>query len=97
MLLQTQLPMTPPLNLTLITRNGCHLCVDAEAALARVLGRLGAEHPEIGYSIESIDVDQDSELLAKYSDEVPVLLLNGEQIAFWRIDEERVFARLTSL
>lgn len=89
--------MTNQINLTLITRSGCHLCGDAEAALARMLGRLGAEHPELGYSVDTIDVDQDPELLAKYSDEVPVLLLNGEQIAFWRIDEERVFARLTSL
>ena len=86
--------MTQPIQLTLITRNHCHLCVDAEAALARVLGRLGAERPEIGYSVETLDVDQDPNLLAKYSDEVPVLLLGGEQISFWRIDEERVFARL---
>ena len=68
----------------------------AEAALARVLGRLGAERPELGYQVETIDVDQQPELLDRYSDEVPVLLLNGEQIAFWRIDEGRVYNRLSA-
>ena len=89
--------MALELHLTLITRNACHLCVDAEAALARVLGRFSAEYPQIGYSVDTVDVDSDPKLLAQYSDEVPVLLLNGEQIAFWRIDEERVFARLASI
>lgn len=86
--------MQTQIRLTLITRNSCHLCVDAEAALARVLGRLGAERPDLGYSVETLDVDQHPELLAKYSDEVPVLLLNDKQIAFWRLDEDRVFERL---
>lgn len=89
--------MTRQIQLCLVTRNNCHLCSEAEAALARVLGRLAAEHPEIGYTIDTVDVDQDPELRALYSDEVPVLLLNGEQISFWRIDEERVFNRLLTV
>lgn len=83
--------MSVQLKLTMISRSGCHLCDVAEDALARVMGRFGAEHPTIGYEVERLDVDQDQELLTKYSDEVPVLLLNGRQLAFWRIDEERVF------
>ena len=75
----------------MISRSGCHLCDVAEDSLARVIGRFGAEYPAIGYEIERLDVDQQPELLAKYSEEVPVLLLNGRQLAFWRIDEERVF------
>ena len=75
----------------MISRSGCHLCDVAEDALARVIGRFSAEHPNVGYQVERLDVDQDSDLLARYSEEVPVLLLNGKQLAFWRIDEERVF------
>lgn len=82
--------------LTLITRSGCHLCAEAEAALARVLGRLSAERPDLGYSAETLDINQHPEFLERYSDEVPVLLLDGEQLAFWRIDEERVFNRIVS-
>jgi glutaredoxin len=78
----------------MVSRSGCHLCDQAEDALARVIGRFNAEYPDVGYQVERLDVDSDSELLAKYSDEVPVLLLNGRQLAFWRIDEERVFKSL---
>lgn len=75
----------------MVSRSGCHLCDVAEDALARVIGRFSAQYPDVGYQIERLDVDQDPELLAKYSDEVPVLLLNGRQLAFWRIEEDRVF------
>lgn len=75
----------------MISRSGCHLCDVAEDALARVIARFSAEHPEVGYEVERLDVDQDPALLAKYSDEVPVLLLNDRQLAFWRIEEDRVF------
>ena len=78
----------------MISRSGCHRCDVAEDALARVIGRFGVEHPTIGYEVERLDVDQDQELLTKYSDEVPVLLLNGRQLAFWKIDEERVFSAM---
>ena len=78
----------------MISRSGCHLCDVADDALARVIGRFGVEHTTIGYEVERLDVDQDQELLTKYSDEVPVLLLNGRQLAFWRIDEERVFSAM---
>jgi glutaredoxin len=78
----------------MVSRSGCHLCDEAEDALARVIARFSAEYPSVGYQVERLDVDQDQELLAKYSDEVPVLLLNGRQLAFWRIDEERVFSAM---
>jgi hypothetical protein len=78
----------------MVSRSGCHLCDVAEDALARVIGRFSAEYPDVGYLIERLDVDSDPELLAKYSDEVPVLLLNGRQLAFWRIDEDRVYAAM---
>ena len=48
-------------------------------------------------SVESIDIDGRPELLAKYSDEVPVLLLNDEQISFFRIDADRVLMKLKAL
>lgn len=78
----------------MISRSGCHLCDVAEDALARVIGRFSAEYPNVGYQVERLDVDQDPELLAKHSEEVPVLLLNGRQLAFWRIDEQRVFTAM---
>ncbi len=89
--------MNQEIKLELITREGCHLCDEAQDVLAGVIARFSAEHPSVSYTIETIDIDQDTELLAKYSDEVPVLLLNDKQIAFLRLDSERVYDRLVSI
>lgn len=68
------------------TREGCHLCVDAEAVVARVCAATG-----VGWA--RVDVDDSPELVARYGDYVPVVLVDGVQQGFWRIDE----ARLTRL
>lgn len=68
------------------TREGCHLCVDAEAVVARVCAATG-----VGWT--RVDVDDSPELVAQYGDYVPVVVVDGVQQGFWRIDE----ARLTRL
>ena len=83
--------------LTLITRQGCHLCEEASNDLARLLARFTELHPDKPYTVDVVDVDSDSVLRDKYSEEVPVLLLNGEQVSFFRIDVERVLAKLALL
>jgi glutaredoxin len=82
--------MAGKIELTLIDRQGCHLCEEANADLARIVGEMNIRFPNLEYSIQTLDVDSDAALLAKYSDEVPVLLLNGKQIAFHRINADRV-------
>lgn len=47
--------------------------------------------------MDVVDVDSDPELLSKYSEEVPVLLLNSKQIGFFRIDADRVLKQLEDL
>ena len=89
--------MNAGIELELITRQGCHLCDEASDVLAGVISQFSAEHPTVEYRIQTVDIDQDTELLEKYSDEVPVLLLNGKQIAFLRLDATRVFDRLVSM
>lgn len=89
--------MSAAIKLTLIGRQGCHLCEVAQADLARVIGQVNAEYPDLEYVVEDLDVDSDGELLAKYSEEVPVLLLNEKQIAFFRIDPDRVMAQIREL
>jgi glutaredoxin len=83
--------------LTLITRQGCHLCEEASNDLARLLARFTELYPDKPFSVEVVDVDADPLLLDKYSEEVPVLLLNGEQVSFFRIDADRVLAKLGDL
>lgn len=89
--------MSPQIHLTLIGRVNCHLCEVAAGELARVIGRFNAEYPDAPYVVEDLDVDSDADLLEKYSDEVPVLLLNGKQISFFRIDADRVFDQLVAI
>lgn len=83
--------------LTLITRQGCHLCEEASNDLARLVARFSALYPDKPYAVEVLDVDSDSALQSKYSEEVPVLLLNGKQVSFFKIDVDRVLALMEKL
>lgn len=78
-----------PREITLLVRSGCHLCLAAKKTLDEVTGRLG-------HSWASIDIDNDPELLARHSEEVPVLLVDGRVRDFWVIDAERLESLLTS-
>jgi glutaredoxin len=84
------------IQLTMVVRQGCHLCEVAENDLARVLGRFSAEYPDTGFEVELVEIDARPEF-EKYTDDIPVLLINGKQVAFWRIDEERIFEQLRKL
>ncbi len=73
---------------TLITRVGCHLCEDASAALRRLSA-------ELGFGYDELDVDADRERRNEYSDRVPVILVDGREHGYWRVEEERLRAALT--
>ena len=64
----------------LISRDGCHLCGDAEAVLDRILPG----------QWDRVDVDSDVELQRDYSDRVPVVLLDGAEHGYWRVEEARL-------
>lgn len=88
--------MREQIHLTLVVRQGCHLCEVAESNLARVLGRFSAEYPDSGYQVELAEIDSNPEF-EKFTDDIPVLLINGKQVSFWKIDEDRVFEQLRKL
>ncbi len=75
--------------LTLITRPGCHLCEDAKAALDRVVAVTGDRWIEQ-------DVSGDIELEREYGDRLPVVLLDGKEHGYWRVEEERLLRDLTT-
>ena len=72
---------------TLVTRVDCHLCEVAKQAMARVAEATGVAWREV-------DVDSDAHLRARYTDRVPVILLDGEEHGYWRVDEERLLRDL---
>jgi Glutaredoxin-like domain (DUF836) len=63
----------------LVTRQGCHLCVEMAAVLDEVL-------PGFGLTYTPRDVDAEPELRARFTDVVPVLLRDGQPVAKVRTD-----------
>ena len=85
------------IDLTLIGKPGCHLCEDAEMAVDRVLASFRSTNPSVSVSITQHNILDDVELAARYSEEIPVLLINGKVHNYWRIDEERFAKALNGL
>ncbi|WP_030741822.1 glutaredoxin family protein [Streptomyces sp. NRRL F-5135] len=68
---------------TLVSRPGCHLCDDARTVVEEVCARTGA-------SWEEKDITLDEELHRRYWEQIPVVLVDGEQHTFWRVDPDRL-------
>lgn len=73
---------------TLIRKPGCHLCDDAHVVIEKVCG-------ELGVPWEEKDITQDEELYQKYWEQIPVVLVDGKQHTFWRVNEQRLRKALT--
>jgi hypothetical protein len=80
--------VTGPVRVTLIGKPGCHLCDEARAVVAAVTQELG-----VGFEERSILDDPD--LQARYAEQIPVTLVDGEQHDFWRVSPDRLRAALT--
>ena len=68
---------------TLIAKPGCHLCDVARDVIVRICGETGA-------SWEEKDINKDEELYRKYWEQIPVVLVDGAQHDFWRVDPDRL-------
>jgi len=82
--------MSTTIDLTLIGKSGCHLCDEARVTVNAVVGAFRAEYTGVARHIQvnlvEHDILVDEELWNKYSEEVPVLLINGKVHKYWRID-----------
>lgn len=90
--------MSKVIALTLLTKPGCHLCDEARTVLNQALiefAELNSSASEI--TVTELNILEDPELLEKYSEEIPVLQINGETHAYWRIDGERLKTTLAKL
>ena len=79
-------PVSP--RVTLIGKPGCHLCDEAREVVARVTAELGEDY-------EELSILDDPELRARYWEQIPVTLVDGDQHDFWRVSEARLRAALT--
>ena len=75
--------------ITLLARPGCHLCDDARAVIERVAGELG-----VGWEERDITASPDD--MREFWDKIPVTLVDGVQVDFWRVSETRLRAALGS-
>lgn len=77
--------MSKEIQLTLIGKPGCHLCDDAELVIDSVLSEFPQE-----ILVEKKNILEDEALFARFSEEIPVLLINDKVHNYWRIDAERL-------
>lgn len=73
----------------MLGRPGCHLCDDAREVIIRVAGDLG-----VGWAERDITASAEDTRL--YGEQIPVTFVDGVQHDFWRVDETRLRAALTT-
>jgi glutaredoxin len=73
--------------ITFYTRKGCTLCEKAKAEILE----LKDAYP---FTLEEIDIDTSDELTERYGVMIPVVHLNGEEIAFGIINKIDISNRL---
>ena len=81
------LPADPPPRVVLFTRPGCHLCDAARAVVERVTAEFGERYAER-------DITLDPQDLSAYADSIPVVVVDGVQVDFWRVSQDRLRAAL---
>jgi len=79
-----------PRRLLLLGKPGCHLC----EAMRDVLRPVAAE---MGFAVEEKSILDDPELEALYRHDIPVLLLDGREVARHRATADFLRARLSLL
>ena len=80
-------PLAQPLEVTLYTRPGCHLCDEAKLRIAPLLAEFGAR-------LREVNIDADPQLRERYNVDVPVIFLADRKIAKHRIDPKQFRCQL---
>ena len=75
------------MKVTLYTQVGCGMCREAEAMLRRIASRIQFE-----FSI--VDIDADNSAYQKYWDRIPVVKVDGEEMAAAPLSERQLASDL---
>jgi glutaredoxin len=76
--------------ITFYTRANCHLCDSARYVLERTLaGRTDV-------SVQFVSIDDDPATRARYNNHIPVIMLDGAEIARHRLDANVLISALNS-
>jgi len=78
-------------DVTVYSRERCHLCEEAIETIERVATEEG-----VAVAIDEVDVDEDPDLAAEYGDRVPYVLVDGRPKFKYRVDEGELRSLLTA-
>lgn len=81
--------MRAPRDVVVYSRKGCHLCEIVKETLVK-LQRRG------GFQWREIDVDSNEDLRRQFTDEVPVVFIDGHKAFKYRMDEREFLRKLAS-
>jgi glutaredoxin len=73
--------MSDRVEITLYTREGCHLCDKAKAAI-----RAAESLYRIRIDLLEVDIDDDDELHSRFTNDVPVIYIGGREAFRHRVD-----------
>jgi len=81
--------MTTSREVIVYSRKGCHLCEIVKETLSK-LQRRG------GFTWRTVDVDTDDKLRRQFTDEVPVVFIDGRKAFKYRMDEREFLRKLAN-
>jgi glutaredoxin len=84
--------MTPPVSVTVYSREHCHLCGVALQRIESV-----SEETEVAVDIDEIQIDDDPELEAEYGERVPVVYIDDELEFTYTVDTDELATILKSV
>jgi glutaredoxin len=73
--------------ITIYSKPGCHLCDRAKEVIERC-------RAQVEFTTEIVDISQNPELLERYRDDIPVILLDGNEIARHFVRERKLLELL---
>ena len=79
--------MSEPRQVVLYSRKGCHLCEIVKETLTKL-------HRRGGFTWQDVDVDSDEQLRRQFTDEVPVVFIDGRKAFKYRMDESDFLRKL---
>lgn len=81
--------MPAPREVVVYSRKGCHLCEIVKETLVKL-------HRRGGFTWYEVDVDADDQLRRRFTDEVPVVFIDGRKAFKYRMDEQEFLRKLTN-
>lgn len=79
--------MDAPVVVTFYTREKCHLCETAKQAITDL-------QAEFHFTLKEFDIDSDDHLTELYGIMIPVVVIDGEEVQYGRVDKNVIRKRL---